>query len=488
VKRVLLAGFKQESAVFNPVLTRYEDFHIRRGEEIPATLAHTRTEFGGALAVLAEAGEIEILPAWAGWAISGGPVAPPDLERLLTELTDAIRAQSRIDGVLLVLHGAMAGEQEDDPEGRLLVEVRRICGQVPLVASLDLHAVLTEAMVTQADVLVPFHTYPHVDQWETGARAARALLRLLEGQAGPTPVRISLPMLVRGDELLTATGLLGQVTRRCAELEVAGALAAGVLIGNPFTDVPELRSNLLVTPAGDVTTAIREAEALARFLWENRERLVARLTPLDEAIRIASSTAGLTVFSDAADATSSGAPGDSNAVLRGLLEAGYRGRALLTLVDAPAVDRAVGAGVGTRLVLSVGGTLDPGRHRPLEIEARVRALSDGDFEYADGTPERAGPCAVLSIEDRLELLVTSRPVHTMDRAAFEAHGLDPAAFDLVVVKSPNGFRPHYEGLAAAIVPVDVPGATSANLRSLPYRRCRRPLFPLDAEVPAPFTD
>ena len=134
------------------------------------------------------------------------------------------------------------------------------------------------------------------------------------------------------------------------------------------------------------------------------------------------------------------------------------------------------------LTLPLGGNLDTGRHSPLEIEIYVKTLSDGNFTYAGGTPEQGGPTAVLVIDDRIHVVVTSRPVHIMDRSLFQAHGLEPATFDLVAVKSPNGFRPHYESIAAAIVPVDAPGATSANLRSLPYQRCVRPIFPLDAEV------
>ena len=69
----------------------------------------------------------------------------------------------------------------------------------------------------------------------------------------------------------------------------------------------------------------------------------------------------------------------------------------------------------------------------------------------------------------------------MGRRLFLSHGLDPRDFDIVVLKSPNGFRTHYQDIAARIVAVDVPGSTSANLHSLPYRNCVRPIFPLDPE-------
>ena len=488
MKRVLLAGFKQETAVFNPVPTRYDRFHIRRGEEIVTSLRHTRTEFAGGLDIFAAAGDIEVVPTWAAWSVSGGPVHTPDLDRLIDELLDSVRENADVGGAYIVFHGAMAGEDEDDPEGRVLTAVREILGDIPLVISLDLHAILTDTILAKADAHFPFHTYPHIDQYETGQRAARGLLDLLSGEIEPTTARVEIPILVRGDELITATGRFGQAIRMCQEIEASPeGVAAGVLIGNPFTDVPALQSNAIVTTHGDPQSARSAAEAIARFMWHNREHLVAPLTSIPDAIRIAERTEGLTAFSDAADATSSGAPGDSNAILRGLLDQNYAGKSLLPLVDAPAVAKAFAAGVGSHLDLSLGGTLDPGRHSPVEVEAYVKTLSDGDFSYADGTPGKAGRTAVLVVSDRYHIVATEGPVHIMDRSLFQAHGLEPAGFDLVIVKSPNGFRPHYESIASAIVPVDAPGATSANLRSLPYTRCVRPIFPLDEEVVPPFS-
>ena len=490
MERILVAGFKQETATFNPVLTRYGDFHQARAGDLMAALADARVELAGAMATLTGAGA-ELLPCGAAWCESGGPVDQGDLDRVTAELLHAIRARAdRADGAYLSLHGAMAGTVEMDPEGHLLEQVRALLGDRPVVASLDLHAVLTERMVRCADALVPFHTYPHVDHYETGVRAAGLLLRLLKGSCRPVAARLPLPMLVRGDELITATGRFGEAISRCRQIEQSdGGLAAGVLIGNPFTDVPELRSNVLVIRDGDGGRARAEAAEIASFMWDSRKAFRAELTPLDEAIHLAEATDGLTVFSDAADATSSGAPGDSNAILRGLLDHEYGGRALLTLVDAAAAAAAHAAGAGADLALPLGGALDPGRHAPLQVQARILGLAGGDFTYVDGTPARGGPTAVLQVGPATAV-VTSRPVHVMDRRIFEAHGQKPADFDLVVVKSPNGFRPHYESIAARIVPVDVPGATSANLKTLPYRRCVRPIFPLDPdeEIDPPSTD
>ena len=486
--RVLIAELKQETATFNPARTRYEDFRVHFTDDLLTAYEGTKTELAGAIDVFGTDGRVEVVPTMAAAAVSGGPVATADLDRLLEELTAAIGAAGDVDGAYLCLHGAMAGEQEGDPEGRLLTEVRQILGDKPIVASLDLHAVLTDRMVAMADVLVPFHTYPHVDHYETGQRAARILGRLLDRSARPTVARVEMPMLVRGDELITATGQFGQAIDMCREIEQApNGLAAGVIIGNPFTDVPALQSNVLVTTDDDADDARRQAEAIARFMWSRRELFQAPLTPLDEALRIAAeATSGLTVFSDAADATASGASGDSNAILTGLLESGFSGTALVPIVDAPAVQAAVDAGIGGTRTFHLGGTRDPGRFRPVTVDATVRSLHDGRFDYEDGTEGRAGRVATL-VAGGIHLLVTERPVYVVGRRVFEAHGLDPRDFDLVVVKSPNGFRTWYESIAERIVAVDVPGSTSANLKSLPYEHCHRPIVPLDDDVTPPFT-
>jgi len=73
--------------------------------------------------------------------------------------------------------------------------------------------------------------------------------------------------------------------------------------------------------------------------------------------------------------------------------------------------------------------------------------------------------------------------HGYDRSLFLAHGLDPRQFDLVVVKSPH-CQPHmYADWCARLINVDAPGSTSANLPTLGHTRCRRPIFPLDGDVP-----
>lgn len=480
--RVLVAELKQETATFNPALTLYSDFRIYRGADVLTAYRGTETELSGAFDIFDEDGRFDIVSTMAADAVSGGPIETEDLNRLLGEIEDAVRNNSDVDAAYICLHGAMAGQNEGDPEGRLLTNLRAILGNIPLVASLDLHCVLTDRMIEAADILVPYHTYPHTDHYETGQRAARNLLSLLDGKVKPTVARVEIPMLVRGDELLTATGRFGEAIRMCQEVEASeNGLSAGVIIGNAFTDVPALQSNVLIATNNDLEAAQGEADRIAQFMWDNRGLFQATLTPLEEAISQARDADGLVVFSDAADATASGAAGDSNAILKGLLADEFPKRTLIPIVDAPAVAAAFDAGVTAEVTVDLGGTRDFTRFQPVSVTANVRSLHDGKFAYENGTIGQGGRTVVL-VAGSISLLVTERPVYVVGRRVFQAFGLEPQDFDLVVVKSPNGFRTWYESIASLIVAVDVPGSTSANLKSLPFEYCVRPIFPLDQDA------
>jgi microcystin degradation protein MlrC len=252
--------------------------------------------------------------------------------------------------------------------------------------------------------------------------------------------------------------------------------------GNPFTDVPDLCSNSLVVTDNDPDRASREAIALAETFWSHREAMQAPLVSPEKAVQMASESTGTVILIDAADATSSGASGDSNAVLRALIEFGYKGNALFPIVDAPAVAVAMEAGVGATVNVDLGGTLDPGRFTPLTVTAKVRMLSDGrHISESHGVEWFAGNTAVLEVGKHI-VIVTSRAVSLYDRSLFLAHGQDPTRFGVVVQKSPHCQHRFFADWAERLIGVDAPGSTSANLPYLGHTRCARPMYPMERDA------
>ncbi|MCY0150375.1 M81 family metallopeptidase [Hoeflea sp. G2-23] len=482
--KILILDCKQEVSSFNPLLSEYENFHIAHGD---ALYSHRglNTELGGAFSVFDQHPDIAVVPTIAARAGSAGLVSAEGWSRLSAEILDAVRAGAdRIDGVYASMHGAMGAVGELDPEGYLLAEVRKIVGpDVPIVLSLDLHGILTERMLQQIDGLTLYHTYPHVDFGDTGARAARLLLSVMNGEVKPVAARVVVPALVRGDELITGTGCYGDLIRECQRIERDGsALAAGIMIGNPFTDVPELCTQVIVQTDGDVATAETEAKRLANEFWPQRFRMQGKLIALDRAIAQARTMTGPVVFTDAADATSSGATGDSNAILAALRSAGYPGRVLAQIVDPAAAATAHKAGVGATISVTLGGAIDPARYKPMETTARVASLSDGQSRLETMKTELdAGLTAVL-VFDNFTVVVMSKSVSLFDRAMYYSSGCNPVDFDLVVVKSPHTEFHMYDAWVEKNFNIDAPGATSADLPSLGHSICARPIYPLDPDV------
>ena len=483
--RVLVAECMQEISSFNPLQGGYDNFHIERGEEMRAQEG-LNTSLGGAFEVFRAKGMDPVLAIGARSG-SAGLLSAAGWKKLSAEVLESIARQAAtgVEGMYFSMHGAMAADGELDPEGYLLTETRRILGpDKPIVISLDLHGILTDRMLSQVDGVAIYHTYPHVDFASTGQRAANILHRLLTKKIKPTIARVVIPALVRGDELITKTGCYGELIREARRMELEGtAMSAGIMIGNPFTDVPELCSQVIVATEGDGALAKAEALKLAHEFWPRRHRMQGKLISLERAIAQARTVPGPVIFTDAADATSSGATGDSNLIISGLRDAGYTRRVLAQIVDPGAAAAAHKAGVGATVTVTLGGAIDPKRFPPMTVTARVRLLSDGQARLETmKTGLDAGPTAVLQF-DNFTVVVFSKTLSLFDRAMYYANGLDPQDFDLTVVKSPHTEHHMYDAWVDNNFNVDVPGATSANLPTLGHTICARPMYPMNPDTP-----
>jgi microcystin degradation protein MlrC len=483
-KRILIAGCAQEVSTFNPVFSTYEDFNVAFGDEVIEQSLGKNSEVAGMVEVLRGDGDIEIVSSYSAGATSAGPLDQISWERIAGEFFEALEPfAGEIDGALFAMHGSMSAENQLDPEGYLLEESRKILGnEIPIIYTQDIHGVTTDKMLEHADGVAVYHTYPHVDFADTGARAAKQLLRQVNEGAKPVTVRVVVPALVRGEELITDSGLFGRQVAYLKGLhDDPRILNAGFQIGNPFTDVPELCSQVLVVTDNDEAFGREVALKAAADFWGNRLEMHQKLEPLRQSVAKAAKMKGSVMFTDAADAPSSGASGDSNAIVAEMINQGYSRTVLAPIVDASAVVRAVEKGVGGKITVKLGGNLDK-RFTPVEVKATVISASDGTFPLEKWPSiEHAGPTVVLE-SDNYTFVVFSRPINLVDRAPFFANGLDPKKFHSIIVKSPFCEPEFFDDWCEINLNVDAPGSTSADLISLGHTICARPMFPLDEGV------
>lgn len=495
--RIVTGGIAQETNTFQWQPTTLADFArpgfgtLARGREI-LDLEGTGTVYGGAVAAAKRLG-VDLIPTTYADVMPGGRVSREAFDTLTAEILAGIRAALPVDGVLLVPHGAMALADADDAEGLLLAAVRDLVGpDVPIVAPLDLHTNLSEEMVSLADAFVGYKEYPHVDMPETGARALEILVATLRGEARPTMAHARLPLIVPNQSMVTTwQSPLKLAIDRARELERRpGVLAATVLGGFPFADVPFAGLATIVVTDDDPALARRLADELAALCWERRADFAIRPTPVADAVAaaMAAPEGSVYVLADIADSGASGTAGDGTVVLKGLLDAGARAAAVAQIMDAEAVAACVAAGVGSALTLAVGGKHDDRHGPPLPVTGVVRLIHEGSFPLLGpmgaGTLAGRGRTVVLEINGPggIELQLTELRGHPHDLNYFRAFGIEPTARRLLALKSAAHFRAAFEPIATQVIEVDAPGISSPNLAAFDYQRLRRPIYPLDPDT------
>lgn len=493
--RIALGNIWQETNTFNPLPTTPADFAalgILRGEECIEQLAETN-EMGGfiqslrAWPVPVELCGLVRLGAW-----PSGLATHETFVWLREELLASLKRAGPLDGILLALHGAMAADQVPDVEGGLLEAVREVVGpQLPVVVTLDLHANITPRMARHADALVLYHTAPHIDMVETGVRGARVLQRMLLEGARPVTALVRLPLVVPAERANTQDPQSISFHLREA-LQAAEAqpevLSAGLAPVQPWLDVPGLGTTVVVTTNARADLAASHAVRLANEVWQHRARYLPELVPVSEAVARAHALCeqGLVVLSDSADATTSGAPGDSTWVLEELLKYRWPRPALVTLVAPEVVAQATQAGVGGEWRGALGGRRDTRFARPLHLAARVERLFDACFALTGhhlGKNLRfdMGRSAVLRAGDVMIVLTTRSGPHFAPEL-FHSAGLDPFAASVLVAKSPCGFRAAYAPRARQIILVQAPGCAPSDFWRYEYQHRQRPCWPWEPDT------
>ena len=396
-------------------------------------------------------------------------------DELLADLTSAMPVQM----VLLGLHGAMVADGYPDCEGDLLTRVRAIVGpDVVVGAELDPHHHLSEAMVSQTDLLIAFKQYPHTDVLERAFELVD--LCAAQVQHGRRPQASVADCGMVAIVHTTREPAQGFVQRLQALEGQGGVLSISLTHGFPWGDVPEMGTRVLVYTDGRQAEGDALARRLADELVGMRDQLDTAWLGVDEAIDAAlDAPPGLVVLADSADNPGGGAAGDSTFILRRLIERGVTNAAVGPLWDPQAVRIAFDAGVGARLPLRIGGKVGPMSGAPLDALITVKALVQKlPMTGLAGTVQSLGDSALVDIGG-IEVVLISRRSQAMGTDLFTGIGCDLASKRLVVVKSSQHFRAAFAPLASQIFYVSAPGSVTADLQQLPYRHIRRPLWPID---------
>jgi microcystin degradation protein MlrC len=493
-----LLGFSIECNKFAPVATKAH-FTARTYLEGDAIVAEARAP---APVMLPETpGFVAAMDASGPWTPVGialamtepnGPVEHGFFVELLDTIEHRLKAALPVDAIYICSHGAALTTEEDDPDGVIFAKVREIVGpDVPIAATLDLHANVSERMVRSIDAFIGYRTNPHLDMRERGAEAAAAIREMLAGLR-PRAAFIRLPIVPPTVTLLTAAGPYAEMIdlgQRRMNPEIMNVSAMG---GFAFADAATCGLSVVVTARHDKRAAETLAREIAALGWANRARFYPHLTSLDDAVAKAlavgrAPSLPALAFADVADNPGGGGRGNTVFLLRAFYEAGVRDALLGVFYDPPLAAEAHRYGRHYQFDARFNRAESTKFSEPWSAPARVLSLTDGDCIGRRGIYARTrlelGPCAALRVGG-ITVVVISHRVQCADPIFFEMMGLDIGRARSVVVKSRGHFRGGFDEFFGPdqIVEVDLPGLTSPVLNRFDWKRLPRPVIPLDDNV------
>jgi microcystin degradation protein MlrC len=475
--KVAVLGFHLESNAFAPVS---EERHFRslcyvEGEDIGREARKAASPLPAEVPAFYR--EMDALGQWTALPVivtacePGGPVDEGFFQATLAKMRQRLTAAGKLDAVYISNHGGMISTAGPDPDGELYAMVRSVAGpDVPVVATVDLHANISERMVASVDALVSYRTNPHMDQAERATDAARLLHSFLHGKR-PQRAFVRLPLTPASVTLLTREGPYADAIKYGQTKVGNGVLDVSIVGGFVFSDTP--KNGVAVVVNGEKGSDVRgTALNIAERIWRDRQRFVKRLTSIEAAMALA----GKTIWSDAGDNPGGGGSGQTTTLLKKLHEADAQG----VLYGAFFEPQIAAAAKGAR---EITASFTEG----FSVKAKVLKTTDGQCVgrrgiWAGRALDLGATCA-LQIGG-ITVVCLSKRKQCADPVIFEMHGLDIAAARTVVVKSRGHFRGGFDEFFSPerVIEVDTPGLTSPVLERLNFKGLPRPVFPLDADA------
>ncbi len=493
--RIAICRIMHESNGFSSIeadLTHFENIGgILVGSEVMTKMDY-HDEITGFLKAIKESKKnVEVIPLLSTAGLAGGNVAAESLHYFEEILRRKLSEAGYLDGILFALHGSMSSKDIPDLEGHFLKIVREVKGEIiPVVCSLDCHAVVTRQMVNLVSAIVGYHTHPHVDIVQTGERAANILLGMLTGKINPVIAWQKIPMTVPPPDNGTNSGVHKELFDFLLKLcENERVIDCSLFCSQCWLDVPEQGWAVLVVTDADPELGRRLVREFAVKAWNARKNLLPEKMLLPEkAVRAAALVQGHPVIiTDSADTVGAGAPGDTTELLGELLSQRETvdGMILFHLPDEEAVKKLTPDDIGSTVTLEVGGKRDTRFSRPLPVTGKVLAVTDGIIEDVGkfGTTRfvDAGKTVCMGI-DNVRLVLTERIVIGPQPSLFSKVGIEPFDAKIVGLKTGIGFKVTYDHAAKAVFRADCPGAASYNLKNYDWTKVERPLYPLDPDM------
>ena len=324
----------------------------------------------------AESAGAEVIESLSAFAQPAGNTVKSVYDDFRDEILSDLKTAMPVDLVLLCLHGAMVADGYDDCEGDLTQHVRDIVGQDAVIGiELDLHCSITQTLTNNADVIITFKEYPHIDPPDRAHELFDICWRTLKGEVKPVMNVHDLKMI---SMWRTPVEPAASIVRRMHEFETQDeVLSVSLAHGFPWGDVPDASAKILVVTDNAIEAGRQIASELSETIWSLKDETHPTGLTIDDAFDTAlKASSGPVVLADHADNAGVGAPSDSTYILQALLDKNVGNVAIGFFWDPVAVRFCVEGGEGAEFMLRIGGKVGEGSGQPVDLPITVRRIID----------------------------------------------------------------------------------------------------------------
>ena len=473
--KIFTGGFHHESDTFNPIITGVKDILVRRNDDFNFQMRED--SLFGIISRLRERGH-EVVTSLHARAVPNGEWDKSVYLSLRYEFINSLKKALPVDGICLALHGSMRVKDLGKAETDILKQIKNICPNTPIVIALDMHATITEEMLSLIDGVVGYKCAPHTDTIETGEKAADILLDILDGKKFCMSA-YHIPMLIAGEQSETSTFPMNEIMDDIRRKEEAKEVSSiSLFMGFPWADVEEngitalaiattkeKASNVALTIANNVISHkddfnfCTQAYEMQESIIKCKEEIEKKSFPI--------------ILSDSGDNPTAGSSGDVTNFLKLILKE----EKLKTLnppiiyqafYDPEVVNLAFESGINSVIKGSLGAKFDKVKSSPIDFEGRVISLCD-NFQ--------GSKIALINI-DGIDVVVTHSHIGCYEPEMMRKLNIIPEERKVIVVKL-GYLEPELKKIANTAILVLSDGSSDEIFTRLNYRALPRPIYPLD---------
>jgi microcystin degradation protein MlrC len=480
--RIGIVGCFHETNTFAPGITDIEDFlkdwYIGK-QSFFSAFEGTKTSMGGIIDASHQF-DFDLLPLFYTQAVPSSMVSKAAINNIMNEMLAQVAAnKNQLDGLIVILHGAMVSEEYQDTDGIILKKIREIIPDMPIAVTIDLHANVSDEMVQLSDIMIGYKTYPHIDAYDRALKASCLLVKKIKEQIVPASYIERTNLLISPILMNTNYGPMKLLMDKAIQYESeSDVLSISIIGGFAYADVFCAGATIIVITDGNIEKAKYLAKKLSQYMISLEREFQPKLYSLEQAkeiiLHLEDSPA---VLIESSDNVGAGTPGDATHTLKYLLDNDIS-YFLMVLHDPEAVQFAITKGIGNKFDYSVGGKRDlkyrqqPLHGEPVHLSGKIRLLSDGDYThkgpYMAGMKAHMGRTAVISTDNDSVIVLTEKRVAPWDVNHVKSLGIDPAEFKVIIVKAAVAWRSAFGDISKQAIEIDTPGASTSNLNHFKY--------------------